>query len=106
MEEDVEFETMKVRDDLNRFMDLFEETGEEVAVEFEDGEFHVNATLLFHLASRIHEMSHNVDDEGVAQGLHFTAFLIVDLLQAAQMRVTDDFDISYILSEGDEDNDE
>ena len=50
MEADSDLETMKIRDDLNRWMDSFEEEGEEVGFQEEDGGFFVNAFMIYDLA--------------------------------------------------------
>jgi hypothetical protein len=104
MEADSDLETMKIRDDLNRWMDSFEEEGGEVGVQGGDGEFFVNAFMIYDLAERLHEMSHNMEDEGASSGVHFASYIIADMLQAVMIRTTDSFDISFIIDEdGEED---
>ena len=49
-------------------------------------------------------MSHNMEDEGAASGVHFASYIIADMLQAVMIRTTDSFDISFIIDEDGEEN--
>ena len=107
LEEDVEFETMKLRDDFNRFMDTFEESGSKVGLEADNGDFMINASMVAALSHRLYEMAHETEsDDRAGYGLHFAAFLIADLLEASLIRASNDFDISFIVDEDEVEDDE